>query len=168
MDGRIYGYPPVADENSRVLILGSMPSVRSLETGFYYGYPQNAFWRILADVFSSPVPKSVPEKKALLLGHGAALWDVVASCEREGSLDSAIRRQEINDFEPFFRAHPGIRAVLVNGGAAYRLFPAKLAGSRDVLRLPSTSPAYTLSYAGKFEAWNAALRKYLNLPEINV
>ena len=163
MDGRIYGYPPVVDENSRVLILGSMPSVRSLETGFYYGHPQNAFWRILADVFSSPVPKSVPEKNALLLTHSVALWDVVASCEREGSLDSAIRKQEINDFAPFFRAHPGIRAVLVNGGMAFRLFPTRLAGGRDILRLPSTSPAYTLSYGKKLEAWKGALSQYLKL-----
>ena len=77
---RIYGFPPVADANSRVLILGSMPSVKSLEDGFYYGHPRNAFWRVLADVFAEPLPEDSPAKKRLLLRHGLALWDVIVSC----------------------------------------------------------------------------------------
>ena len=161
---RIHGYPPVADEHSRVLILGSMPSVRSLETGFYYGHKQNAFWRILSDVFSEPLPATIDEKISLLLRNGVALWDVIASCERDGSLDSAIRGAVVNDFQPFFESHPGIRAVLVNGGTAYSLFPAHLAGNREVLRLPSTSPAYTLPYAQKLAAWKDALNRLLPIP----
>ena len=161
MDGRIYGYPPVADGNSRVLILGSMPSVRSLETGFYYGHRQNAFWRILSDVFLCPLPATVAQKTALLLENRVALWDVIASCEREGSLDSAIRGAIVNDFQPFFESHPQIRAVLLNGGTAYSRFPARIAGRREVLRLPSTSPAYTLPYDQKLAAWRDALKRFL-------
>ena len=161
MNGRIYGYPPVADEHSRVLVLGSMPSVRSLEVGFYYGHPQNAFWRIMADVFKAERPKTIEDKKNLLLSNRVALWDVIASCEREGSLDSAIKSETVNDFAPFFVAHPNIRAVLINGGTAYKLFPYSLAGDRPVLKLPSTSPAYTLSYEKKLNAWRDALTLYL-------
>lgn len=161
---RIYGYPPVADECSRVLILGSMPSVKSLETGFYYGHPQNAFWRLLCEYFGAKQPRSIAEKKRLLLDNGVALWDVIASCEREGSLDSAIRGQEINDFSAFFAAYPRIGAVLINGGTAHKLFPAALAGGRAIVRLPSTSPAYTLSYARKREKWFDALNLYRKEP----
>lgn len=163
MGARIYGYPPVADEKSRVLILGSMPSVRSLETGFYYGHRQNAFWKILSDVFSRPLPATIEEKKRLLLENRVALWDVIASCERDGSLDSAIRGAAVNNFEPFFKAHPLIRAVLINGGTAYSLFPAYLAGEREILRLPSTSPAYTAPYDRKLAAWRDALERFLEL-----
>ena len=160
---RIHGYPPVADGHSRVLILGSMPSVRSLETGFYYGHKQNAFWRILSDTFSEPLPATVDEKISLLLRNRVALWDVIESCERDGSLDSAIRGATVNDFQPFFESHPGIRAVLINGGTAYSLFPARLADKREILRLPSTSPAYTLPYDQKLATWKNALERFLPL-----
>ncbi len=158
---RIYGFPPVADANSRVLILGSMPSVKSLEDGFYYGHPRNAFWHVLSDVFTEPLPVDIPAKKHLLLRHGIALWDVIASCERNGSLDSAIRRDEPNDFSAFFAEHPGIRAVLVNGGLAAQKFKPALAEGRPIVRLPSTSPAYTLSYDKKRAAWRSALMQFL-------
>ena len=158
---RIYGFPPVADANSRVLILGSMPSVKSLEDGFYYGHPRNAFWHVLADVFEEPLPADIPAKKRLLLRHGLALWDVIASCERDGSLDSAIRRDALNDFHAFFADHPGVRAVLVNGGLAAQKFKPALAEGRPILRLPSTSPAYTLSYDKKRAAWRSALMQIL-------
>lgn len=158
---RIYGFPPVADANSRVLILGSMPSVRSLEDGFYYGHPRNAFWRVLADVFAEPLPEDIPAKKRLLLRHGLALWDVIVSCERDGSLDSAIRREELNDFAAFFAAHPSVHAVLVNGGLAAQKFKPALAEGRPIVRLPSTSPAYTLPYDKKRAAWRSALMRFL-------
>ena len=157
---KIAGYAPVADENSRVLILGTVPSVESLRTGFYYAHPRNAFWHILADVFGGPLPETVAEKKALVLANRLALWDVVRACTRKGSLDSAIRDAEANDFPSFFRRYPGIKRVLFNGAAAQRLFmrlcPGALAG-RASARLPSTSPAYTLSYGQKRELWRQEL-----------
>ena len=91
MSQRIVAFPPVARADARILILGSMPSVVSLEAGFYYGHPRNAFWRILAEVFHAPLPETIDEKKALIVGHQLALWDSLTACEREGSLDSAIR-----------------------------------------------------------------------------
>ncbi len=161
MQNRIYGFPPVEDENARVLIVGSMPSVASLDTSFYYGHPRNAFWPIMANVFNENVPETIRDKKALLSKNGVALWDVYASCIREGSLDSAIREGEKNDFISFFRAHPNIRAVLCNGGTAYRMFDASVCPDIRVLKLPSTSPAYTKSFDMKLSAWKQALSEYL-------
>ena len=160
MSGRIDAFPPVAREDARVLILGSMPSVASLREGFYYGHPRNAFWRIMADVFASPLPTDIPAKRALLVDNGVALWDALQSCEREGSLDSAIRDPRPNDFTALFAACPGIRRVLFNGTAARTLFLRHCGGAlqgRDWLQLPSTSPAYTLSYERKLAQWRAAL-----------
>ena len=153
---RIEGYAPVADANSRLLVLGTMPSVESLRAGFYYAHPRNAFWRILADVVGAPLPQTTAEKQALALENGVALWDVLRACTRRGSLDSAIRNAEANDFAAFFRDHARIERVLFNGAAAQRLFlrlcPGALAG-RASARLPSTSPAYTLSDEQKRELW---------------
>ena len=112
MSERLTAFPPVAASDARALILGSMPSVASLQEGFYYGHPRNAFWRILAESFDCPIPDSVGEKKQLILAHRLALWDALSACEREGSLDSAIRRPELNDFAGLFERCPGIRLVL--------------------------------------------------------
>jgi len=161
MENRIYGFQPVEDEHARILIVGSMPSVASLDASFYYGHPRNAFWQILAGVFSEKIPDTTQEKKALLLKNRIALWDVYASCVRVGSLDSAIRAGEKNDFTSFFKAHPKIRAVLCNGDTAYRMFDKTVCPSIPVLRLPSTSPAYTKKFDVKFSAWKQALTEYL-------
>ncbi len=160
MAGRITAFPPVAPPGARVLILGSMPSVESLNQGFYYAHPRNAFWRILAEAFGEPLPADVPGKTALLTRHDIALWDVLQSCEREGSLDSAIRQPAPNDFEELFAHCPGIRCILFNGGTAERLFlrwGRPFAEGRDCRRLPSTSPAYTLPYERKLAQWRQAL-----------
>ena len=160
MGERITAFPPVAPPGARVLILGSMPSVESLNQGFYYAHPRNAFWRILAEVYGEPFPVGIPERVALLERHGVALWDVLDSCEREGSLDSAIRAPRVNDFKGLFERCPRIRLILLNGGTAARLF-MKHGGpfleGRECLRLPSTSPAYTLSYERKLALWRQAL-----------
>ena len=160
MGERITAFPPVAPPGARLLILGSMPSVESLNQGFYYAHPRNAFWCILAEVFGEPFPEDIPERVALLERHGVALWDVLDSCEREGSLDSAIRAPRVNDFEGLFVRCPGIHRILLNGGTAARLF-MKHGGpfleGRECLRLPSTSPAYTLSYERKLTLWRQAL-----------
>lgn len=160
MARRILAFPPVAPANARTLILGSMPSVESLNQGFYYAHPRNAFWRILAEVYGEPQPQDIPGKVALLKRHDLALWDVLRSCEREGSLDSAIREPAANDFSGLFERCPNIERILLNGGTAHRLFmkhgAAYLKG-RAWVRLPSTSPAYTLSYERKLALWRDAL-----------
>ena len=138
-------FPPVYDENSRILILGSFPSVRSREQQFYYGHPQNRFWRVLYAVTvpeGGRVPESVPERKAFLLVHHIALWDVIAQCEIIGSSDASIRNVVPNDLRLILEAAP-IRQIYVNGGTAYRLFERyqREECGRDAIRLPSTSPA---------------------------
>lgn len=160
MTERLVAFAPVARPDARVLILGSMPSAASLRQGFYYGHPRNAFWPIMADIFGEPVPQDVPGKIALLESHGVALWDALQSCEREGSLDSAIRAPQANDFAGLFERCPGISKVLFNGSAARTLFmrcAARYLDGRSWAQLPSTSPAYTLSYERKLALWRVAL-----------
>ena len=160
MPERIVAFPPVAPPGARLLILGSMPSAASLAEGFYYGHPRNAFWRILSDVYAAPLPRTVPEKRALLEAHGVALWDVLHSCVREGSLDSAIRDMEVNDFSSLLARCPRVERVLLNGGTAKRVFlkyGAQALGGRAWVALPSTSPAYTLSDERKLAQWRQAL-----------
>lgn len=96
-------FPPIYDGNSRILILGSFPSVKSREQLFFYGHPQNRFWRVTAAVYGSEAPGTIPEKKEFLLSHGIALWDVIASCEITGSSDSSIKNVAVNDFHRFSR-----------------------------------------------------------------
>lgn len=133
--------PPVYNKDSRILILGSFPSVRSREYGFFYGHPQNRFWRVIASVRGVPVPDTVEEKKALLLSQKIALWDVVASCEISGSADSSIRGVVPNDLTGLL-SQTGIRTVFTNGKTADRLFDRYFT-DLPVLKynLPSTSPA---------------------------
>ncbi len=135
------GFPPVFDGHSRVLILGSFPSVKSRALGFYYGNPQNRFWGMLSRFFGDPVPLTAEGKRAYVLGHGVALWDVVTRCEIEGSADSSIRAAEIGDVAALERAC-GYLPVFCNGSKSYselgRNFPELLPLAR---RLPSTSPA---------------------------
>lgn len=160
MSRRIVAFPPVCRPDARILILGSMPSVASLEVGFYYGHPRNAFWRILAEIYGAPLPETIEEKKALIVDHQLALWDSLTACEREGSLDSAIRQPELNDFAGLFQACPDIRRVLFNGGTAHRLFMRAgrpFLEGREWQVMPSTSPAYTLSYERKLAQWRQAL-----------
>ena len=148
-------FPPLYDENSRVLILGSFPSVKSREEMFFYGHPQNRFWRVLAAVFECDVPKTVEEKRKMLLLHGVALWDVLASCEIEGSADSTIKNAEPNDLSPIFSAAK-IEKVFVNGRTAekyYNKYMKEKLG-REAVCLPSTSPANAAWSQGRLaEAW---------------
>ncbi|MCR4780285.1 MAG: DNA-deoxyinosine glycosylase, partial [Ruminiclostridium sp.] len=137
-----HGFPPVCDENSRILILGSMPSVKSREAQFYYGHPQNRFWKVLGAVIGDDFPADAPGKRALLLKHHIALWDVIAECDIEGSSDSSIRNVVPNDLSLILDAAP-VSAIFVNGGTAariYRRYQFPLTG-REAVQLPSTSPA---------------------------
>ncbi len=139
---QIHPIPPVYDAHSTVLILGSFPSVKSRETGFFYGHAQNRFWRVTAAVFGCPVPATIPEKRAFLLGNRIALWDVLAACDIDGSADASIRDVCPNDLAPILAAAP-ITRIFTNGAAAdalYTHWQLPIVGIPAV-RLPSTSPA---------------------------
>ena len=138
----LHPIPPVYDQNSEILILGSFPSVKSREEGFFYGHPQNRFWKVLASVFDAAVPRSIDEKKAFLLQNHLALWDVIGSCEIEGSSDASIRNASVNDLNVILKK-ADIHAIYVNGKTAYKYyqrFSEKKTG-RPAICLPSTSPA---------------------------
>ena len=139
MSERIYSFEPIYDSSSRILILGTAPSVKSLEQGFFYMHPQNRFWRVLGKALGCDLSGSVEEKRRLLLEHRVALWDILRSREREGSLDAAIRSPEFNDIPRVMSAAP-IRAVFCNGATSYRL-TLKAFPQYNPIRLPSTSPA---------------------------
>ena len=147
--------PPVWNENSRVLILGSFPSVKSREEGFFYGHRQNRFWRVLAAIFDAPVPQTAEEKKRFLLANGIAVWDVIASCEITGSADSSIRGVVPNDLTPILRG-ARIRAIFANGRTASTLYARFLEPrtGRPAVCLPSTSPANAaFSLEKLIDAW---------------
>ena len=137
---RYKGFDPIYDENSRVLILGSFPSVKSRETAFYYGNPRNRFWTVLSATFGEPLPRTVEDKKRLCLSHGVALWDIVESCEIEGSLDANIRDYRTADLSQVLKKAP-IEKILCNGQTSYRITKAAYRGEKEVVCLPSTSPA---------------------------
>lgn len=159
----IEGFAPIASGEPRVLILGSMPGEASLQKQEYYGHIRNAFWPIMAELFGTDSQLSYAQKKAILIENGIAVWDVLQSCRRNGSLDSAIAMASIktNDFSGFFERFRSIRQVFFNGGMAstvYRRYIlGTLQGKHDYLEyynLPSTSPAYaTLNFTDKLEAW---------------
>lgn len=134
--------PPVYDRHSTILILGSFPSVKSREAGFFYGHPQNRFWKVTAAVFGEKVPETIPEKRAFLLRNRVALWDVIASCDIEGSADSTIKNVVPNDLSGILGT-ADIRRIYTNGKTAdalYRKYLRPVTG-RDAVCLPSTSPA---------------------------
>ncbi|MCL2693630.1 MAG: DNA-deoxyinosine glycosylase [Oscillospiraceae bacterium] len=132
-------FPPIFDANSRLLILGTMPSVKSREVGFYYSHPQNRFWRVLAASLMKPLPQTVEEKTQLLLMHKIALWDVLESCEITGSADVSIREPVYNDVAELINKTQ-IEKILCNGTKAYKLcLNIKL--PLPVAYMPSTSPA---------------------------
>ncbi len=149
-------FEPVFDENSKILILGSLPSVRSRADGFYYGHPQNRFWRLMAKLFDEETPKTIDEKKAFLFRNGIALWDVIASCEIENSADSTIRNAVPNDLSKIFKK-ADIRAVYTNGKTADKLY--RKYNERKAVCLPSTSPANAAFSMEKLEsAWRVILQ----------
>ena len=147
-------FEPIYTPQARILIVGSMPSVKSLEQAQYYAHPRNAFWRILFDIFNEPLTLDYERKKALIRGHGLALWDAAAICEREGSLDSDMHDVVYNDFSTLYEVCTDIRTVLCNGATAHSLFlKSGSAGERRVVRMPSTSPAYSLAYEKNLALW---------------
>lgn len=161
---RVRSFKPIADGKAEILILGSMPGRASLAARQYYAHPQNAFWRIAAELLefdrASPYAKRVQALKAARI----ALWDVLHSCNREGSLDARIENGVANDFRRFFRTHRKIRRVFFNGAKAEATFKRYVlstlrSDSLSFRRLPSTSPANaSMSAARKLGAWRAIIR----------
>ena len=158
----LFSFPPVESAAARVLVLGSMPGVASLRLQQYYGHPNNAFWKIMGAVLEFDAAGSYDERIAALVSRKLALWDVLAACVREGSLDSDIDNGSIvtNDFAAFFTAHPHITRVCFNGAKAesvYRKYVLPQLGTQrmlDYARLPSTSPAHAgMPLTAKLEAW---------------
>ncbi len=133
---------PVYDQNSRILILGSFPSAKSREIGFFYGHPQNRFWKLLSALYEEELPQTVEEKKAFLLRHGIALWDVIGSCGIEGSSDASIKNAVPNDIRLILDA-ADIRAIYTAGKTAKKYYDkyALPKTQRKAICLPSTSPA---------------------------
>ena len=155
------GFPPVYDTNSKVLILGSFPSVKSRELSFYYGHKQNRFWPVLCGYFNESVPQSVEGKKDFLLQNGIALWDIATSCEIVGSSDASIKNAKIANLNEILQ-HAKIEKILLNGNFAYQLFLKEYANLPiTYAKLPSTSPANprfsTLAWR---EELNAVFRLY--------
>ncbi len=150
----VHSFGPVWAEDARVLILGTAPSLASLEQGFNYAHPRNAFWPIMFDLLSEAPTESIEEKKRMLVRHRIALWDVVHSCIRPGSLDGDIREASANDVPRLIEKCPGLQTVLFNGGTALRLYKRLLPPLEQKWALmPSTSPANTMRYEMKRAAW---------------
>lgn len=142
MDHVVHEIEPVFDSNSRVLILGSFPSVKSREAQFYYGHPRNKFWKVLSGVFNDEEPITKEEKIDFLLRHRIALWDVIESCDIKGSSDSSITNVKVNDLKKIIEGS-NIKRIFVNGDKAYRLYNKyqKDTTGIEAVKLSSTSPA---------------------------
>lgn len=170
----IRSFPPVADASARALILGSMPGVESLRAGEYYAHPRNAFWQIMGELVGASREMAYGTRLRRLRQSGIALWDVLAACAREGSLDTAIDANTIiaNDLVTFLARHQRISHVYFNGATAERCFlrhvqPALEPERLRLHRLPSTSPAHAaLGYTAKLRAWRKVLQP-LSLKKIN-
>ena len=155
---RLHGLPPIADAHTRLLVLGSFPGAASLARQQYYAHPQNQFWRILQAIWPSGPDgisvSSYENRSKWLLAHGLGVWDVYASCEREGSLDAAIRRPEVNDFVGLARRCPQLQAIAHNGGESFKHAKHLAALGLPVYKLPSTSPANaSWTFERKLAAW---------------
>ncbi|HLP98025.1 MAG TPA: DNA-deoxyinosine glycosylase [Sideroxyarcus sp.] len=160
---RIRSFPPVADERATLLILGSMPGKESLRQQQYYAHPHNTFWKIMGELAGAHPALPYPARLQCLKDRGIALWDVLHSCEREGSLDSNIEQEAPNDFAAFFAQHPHITRICFNGAKAEQSFRKFVPGKQqlpplNLVRLPSTSPAHAgMRYEEKLAAWKKSL-----------
>ena len=161
----IHPIPPLYSKESRVLILGSFPSVKSREQAFFYGHPQNRFWRVISDIFEGPVPQTVEEKKQLILNNRLALWDVIAECEISGSSDSSIKDVVPNNIGKIL-SESNISAIFVNGRTAEKYYVKYTEPKigRKAVCLPSTSPANAAwSLERLCEEWKI-IKEYTNRP----
>jgi hypoxanthine-DNA glycosylase len=159
----IHSFPPAADEQAATLILGSMPGKESLKQNQYYAHPQNAFWKIMGDLVGTHPTLPYQQRLSALTAAHIALWDVLKTCERQGSLDSDIQNETANDFASFFNNHPHITHVFFNGAKAEQSFKRSVLGKQklpplEFARLPSTSPAHAgMRYEEKLKAWKKTI-----------
>ncbi len=152
------GLPPVLAPDARVLVLGSFPSEASLTAKQYYAHPRNHFWPLMGALLDEPLGAlPYPQRLVRVRAHGVAIWDTIVACERAGSLDAAIRNAERGEIARVRRVARSLCSVAFNGGTAARAAPAWRAAGYETLLLPSTSPAYTLPFAAKLDAWRALL-----------
>lgn len=157
-----HAFEPVFDSHSKILMLGTMPSPKSRENGFYYGHPRNRFWKVIADVCKEPMPETIEEKKALALKHGIAIWDVLAGCEIHGADDASIKNPTPNDMHRILDYAP-IEQIYATGTKAAQLYRryCEAQTGMEIIQLPSTSPANCrTSYEQLYEAY-ARIRLYL-------
>lgn len=153
------GLPPLIAADARVLVLGSFPSEASLAARQYYAHPRNHFWPILGALLNEPLAAmSYAERTECARSRGIAIWDTIVACERAGSLDAAIRNAERGEIARVRRIAKGLQAVAFNGGTAARVEPAWRDAGYATVKLPSTSPAYTLPFAAKLAAWRGLLQ----------
>jgi hypoxanthine-DNA glycosylase len=159
--------PPIVDERTKVLVIGSMPGKQSLEKQQYYGNPRNHFWPIIGQLFNIEIPENYEQKLDMLRSKGMGLWDSIQSCERQGSLDATIKNEIPNDFQKLFQMFPQIQLVLFNGGKSFDVFKKHvgltLLAGRDYQKMPSTSPIpgkNIKSFDEKVEAWGI-IKQYL-------
>lgn len=158
------GFAPLLAPNAHTLILGSLPSVQSVATSQYYGNPQNAFWKIMGELFGAGQDLGYEQRVAKLIENGVSVWDVLQSCVRPGSMDAAfdMKSAVVNDFRAFLRAHTAVRRICFNGQAAQKIFRQRVTidlpdNNRRIeyITLPSTSPAYAaMSFADKLKRWS--------------
>ena len=163
MNNRIFSFPPIIDESSEILILGSIPGQKSLEKQEYYAHPQNKFWRIIFELFNEELTTDYAERIKILEKHHIALWDVIDTCERKGSLDSEIRNEEANKIGELLHNYPNIKAIFCNGQKSHKNLMKIL--TKDfhlpIIVLPSTSPAHaSLKYEEKLLSWQK-IKNYL-------
>lgn len=155
----VHSFEPVYDKDSEILILGTLPSVKSRENNFYYGHKQNRFWKVLATLLKEPVPETIEEKKAMLLAHRIALWDVIQSCDIKGSSDSSIKNVQPTDIGMILEK-TNVKQIYANGnkaGQLYKRYQFPVTGIEATV-LPSTSPANAAwSLARLCEAWKTIL-----------
>ncbi len=158
----IKSFPPVADERSRIIILGSMPGGESLRKNEYYGHIRNQFWNIIYSLYGETVDRNYTKKIEFLREKRIALWDVIKTCYRKGSLDANITGERVNNFDRFFNDYPGIRHVFFNGTKAYETFRKRVGFKYDWLtytKLGSTSPANVVKFDQRLEDWSI-IKKY--------
>lgn len=155
MQKRISSFPPIISEGSKILILGSVPGVKSLEMQQYYAHPQNQFWKIIFQLFEENFTADYQKRTEIIRKNNIALWDVIDSCEREGSLDTKIRNEEHNDIMKILREHPTIKAVFCNGQKSFKNLKKILGKESEIpiFVLPSTSPLHTVSFDKKLAEW---------------
>lgn len=159
---RINSFPPIVDKDSQILILGSVPGVKSLEMQQYYAHPQNQFWKILFYLFDEEFSLDYQERIDLLKENKIALWDVIESCERKGSLDTEIKNEIDNNIPQLIESHPNIKIIFCNGQKSYKNL-LKILGKNfkiPIKVLPSTSPLHTVKFEEKLESWKV-IKDYL-------